>query len=388
MKFYFSLFIFTLFICAFSLNCPPKAEASHSFSPAKTSFSQENFHRLKLPSGFVITVFASNICGARMIKISNNGIVFISCPQEGKIVALKDTTGDGKADVIQNAIEGLPEVHGIAILSDTIFLAAPTMIWKARIDGYKIVNPVVIIKDLPQGGRHPRRTLGVGPDKLLYISIGSSCNACIEKDSNYATIDRANLDGTKRVIFARGLRNTLGFDWSPETGQLWGLDQGSDERGDTIPPEELNLLAYGKNYGWPFVYGKRCPDPILKLPSGSNEQQFIMSTESAVLTYPAHSSPIGFVFYKGARFPQYYRNGAFVTLRGSWNRTPPSGYKVVFVKYDNGHPVGFEDFVTGFLSSDKTSQFARVTGITVANDGSVLFCDDENGMVYRIDYKK
>jgi glucose/arabinose dehydrogenase len=246
---------------------------------------------------------------------------------------------------------------------------------------------VVIIKDLPPGGRHSRRTLGIGPDKLLYISIGSSCNACIEKDSNYATIETASLDGTNRRIFARGLRNTLGFDWDPQTGQLWGMDQGSDERGDTIPPEELNLLIDGKNYGWPFVYGKRCPDPIIKLPP-QKKQQFILSTEPAVLTYTAHSSPIGFVFYKGTGFPQYYLNGAFVTFRGSWNRTPPSGYKVAFVKYENGRPLKFEDFITGFLSVDSTSQFARVTGITVANDGSILFCDDENGMVYRVDYKK
>lgn len=365
-----------------------KAGPSHTDIPETRPFSESLLNQLKLPRGFRIQVFASHICGARMLATAADGTIFVTCPDEGKVVALKDTSGDGKADVIKDAISGLDGVHGIVLLNDTVFLASTTTIRVAEINGYTITNQKVIIDDLPTDGRHPKRTLGIGPDHKLYISIGSSCNACIETDSNYATIECADLDGKNRTVFCRGLRNTLGFDWRTSTKQLWGMDQGSDERGDTIPPEELNLLQEGKNYGWPFVFGKRVKDPLLKVPHdfGMTEKEFVESTEPAVLTYSAHNSPIGFIFYKASMFPKHYRNGAFITFRGSWNRKPPSGYKLVFVRFENGKPVGFEDFITGFLIENGRAQFGRVTGITVAKDGALIFCDDNNGMIYRVSY--
>jgi glucose/arabinose dehydrogenase len=200
---------------------------------------------------------------------------------------------------------------------------------------------------------------------------------------------RVRPDGSQRAIYARGLRNTIGFAWHPQTRELWGMDNGSDWRGDDIPPEELNRIVEGGNYGWPFCYGDRVVDRYLNPePKGMTREQYCARTLPPALIYEAHSAPLNLVFYTAGQFPAEYRNDAFVTMRGSWNRLPPVGYKIVRIRFQNGRPERFEDFLTGFLFDEGQSFFGRPAGMAIARDGSLLFSDDTNGVIYRIAYRE
>jgi glucose/arabinose dehydrogenase len=198
---------------------------------------------------------------------------------------------------------------------------------------------------------------------------------------------QADADGKNRRIFAKGLRNTIGWDWHPTTRELWGMDHGSDWRGDEQPPEELNRVAEGRDYGWPFCFGAKQVDVFTaRKPEGKTREQYCADTEGAVLTYTAHAAPMTLRFYRGTQFPAAYRTDAFVTFRGSWNREQPAGYKVTRLRFENNQPAGFEDFVTGFLSADGKSVFGRPVGLVELKDGSLLFTDDTNGVIYRVSH--
>lgn len=365
-----------------------EATDSRAFSPRGVDATDERIARLKLPEGFKINVFARDLGHARMIHVAGDGTVYLTRPNQGEVTRLRDTNEDGVADVVESALIGLKDVHGITIHGNTMYLAAPRTVWMVSIgeDG-ALGQPKEIITDLPPGGRHQNRTLAVS-DNRLYITVGSTCDACKEEHPESATILVAALDGSSRSIFARGLRNTIGFGWHPQTGQMWGMDHGSDNRGDDLPPEELNLLREGQDYGWPYVFGKRVIDPLMDEPQGMSKEEYASKSTPSVLEYQAHSAPIGMVFYTGNMFPQRYRDGAFVCFRGSWNRGKATGYKVAFIPYENGQPQGFEDFVTGFLLEDGLSQFGRLAGIAQAADGSLLFSADSNGVMYRVSYEK
>ncbi len=193
-------------------------------------------------------------------------------------------------------------------------------------------------------------------------------------------------DGTGQRIFAKGLRNTIGFAFHPQTKERYGFDHGIDWLGDEGQREELNLIREGANYGWPYVYENGKANPADAPPGDTTHAEYAKKTTFPVLTYEAHSAPMAMVFYTGNKFPEAYRNSAFVALHGSWNRKEPSGYKVVRVKFENGKPAGFEDFLTGFLAGDNREQFGRVCGMAQHPDGSLLISDDDNGVLYRVAY--
>ncbi len=363
-----------------------EATESRAFSPDRVDATDERIAQLKLPEGFRINVFARDLGHARMLCVAEDGTVYLTRPRQNRVTRLRDVDGDGRADEVETAIGGLEDVHGIALHGDTMYLAAPRIVWTCKVaaDG-SLSKPNDIITDLPGGGGHDDRTLAVRDDRL-FITVGSTCNACKEAYAENATILTAALDGSTRTIFATGLRNTIGFGWHPQTGQMWGMDHGSDNRGNDLPPEELNRLEEGKDYGWPYAFGKRVIDPLMDPPPGMTKAEYARRSMPSVLEYQAHSSPIGMTFYSGQMFPERYRNGAFVCFRGSWNRDPATGYKVVFIPFAEGQPQGFEDFVTGFLINDGQQHFGRLSGIAQARDGSLLFADDTNGMLYRVSY--
>lgn len=354
-------------------------------------FMDEYLSRLQLPEGFQVNVFARGLGNARWMAIAPDGTVFLTRRAEGDVVALTDADQDGVADeTTPNVVAtDLPFVHGIFFDESRVFLATDTSVYVAEwLGGANLGQPSEIIRDLPAGGQHPNRTLAIGPDGDLYITIGSTCNACAEPDPRNATILKANTNGSGLTIFAQGLRNTLGFGWHPVSGELWGFDHGSDWRGDEQPPEELNRLEADTNYGWPWCFGNQQPDVWIPAPppGGQGRAAYCQRTTSPVLEYTAHSAPIGMVFYTADQFPGEYRNDAFVAMRGSWNRKPPSGYKVVRVLFDEaGQPTEIQDFLTGFLLDDLTN-FGRITGLAVAADGSLLIAEDQNGMIYRVSY--
>jgi len=236
-----------------------------------------------------------------------------------------------------------------------------------------------VTRDLPAGGMHWTRTLGFGPDGGMYVSAGADCNACDEKDPRRATIMRFHPDGTGREIYARGLRNAVGFAWHPATGELWATDNGRDWMGNALPPEELDRIRRGGDYGWPACYGDRQPDPE----HGTAAR--CAKTIPPALSFPAHWAPLGITFYTGKQFPAEYRNDAFIAFHGSWNRFPPAGYRVVRVRFRKGQPVGYEDFVTGWLRGRRA--WGRPVDVLTAPDGALFVTDDAGGRIYRITYR-
>lgn len=355
--------------------------------PEELPFDQDAFDALALPEGFSINVYRTGLGKARMLAVHGEH-VYLTQPTEGNVLRLIDADEDGVAEAQAVVASDLPMVHGIAFHGDEVYLANVKEVYRGTVepDG-SFTGLAAIIEDLPDGGQHPLRTLGIGPDSLLYISVGSDCDACQETNPEHATMLRSTLLGqpaATRTIFARGLRNTIGFAWHPTTEALWGMDHGSDWRGDDLPPEELNAIIAGKDYGWPYCYADQQVDPIIQDPPMGTKAEYCAKTTAPVLLNQAHQAPIGFAFYTGSTFPERYQEGAFVAFRGSWNRKPATGYRVAFIPFDGGRPTGVEDFVSGFLNEAGTATFGRPAGIAVAPDGALLFTDDTNGIVYRV----
>jgi glucose/arabinose dehydrogenase len=364
-----------------------QAVVGHAVRPARRDFSESFLNQLRVPAGFRVGVFARGLTNPRMMAVAPDGTVYVTDRDKGEVVALTDRDGDGRSDGTRIVVPNLARVHGITIHQNRLYLATIKEVYVADLkpDGTASA-PRMLIRDLPDGGQHDNRTIAFGRDGMLYISVGSTCNDCEEPNKEHATILRAKSDGNARTIFARGLRNTIGWGWHPVTSEMWGMDHGSDWRGDDLPPEELNGIVEGSDYGWPYCYGERRVDPTRDNPKGTTKEAYCARTLPSTLTYQAHSAPIGMVFYTGSQFPPEYRNDAFVAMRGSWNRRPPTGYKVVRLRFKNGNPASFEDFLTGFLIEGGQAHFGRLAGLAVARDGSLLVADDSNGIIYRVSY--
>ncbi len=357
---------------------------AHTFFPEHRTPPSDSGHSLRVPQGFSVNVFASGLAGARMLAVSDDGTVYVTRPDAGEVTMLRpDASGLLHASP---AAAGMMGVHGIAIHDGRMYLATTKEVLVADINGDGTLGDrQVIVSDLPDGGQHSRRTIGVGPDGMLYISVGSDCNACAEPDGEHATMLRTSLVGGDREVFAKGLRNTIGFDWDPRSHELWGMDNGIDNVGDDDPPEELNRLMEGADYGWPFRFGQHKVNRLFDRAKVS-EAEFEKPTVAPVLTYEAHSAPIAMLFYTGDQFPADYRTSAFIAFHGSWNRETPAGYKVVRVVFRDGQPDRFEDFLTGFLVDGGKAQIGRPAGLAVTKDGALLVSDDSNGVIYRIGY--
>lgn len=372
---------------------PPRLERAPNVlqTPGARPYSDAVLRRLRVPDGFEVSLFAFTTGNTRMLANGPNGVVYVTRQEEGDVLALRDVDLDGYAEQIRTVASGLDLVHGIDVHNGVAYLVSPNKVWAADIDATGAFGtPRLLIDDLPDGGQHRARTIAVGPDERLYISVGSTCNACGETNPRNATLLRAHLDGTHLETFATGLRHTVGFDWNPDTSELWGWDNGSDARGNNTPPEEFNQIVEGGNYGWPFCFGDRQVDRlIVDTPKGATREAYCARTLAPALTNTAHSAPMAFIFYSGSQFPADYRGDAFVAFRGSWNRTPPSGYKVMRVHFENGQPQKTENFLTGWLGREGAApvQSGRIAGLVVAQDGSLLVSDDANGIVYRIAHR-
>lgn len=384
-----------LFLCAGPLSAQSSAEDGdkravdayyYELTPLKPG--ADFVGKLTLPRGYRASVWASDLGNTRMIAVAPDGSVYVSRRSEADIVRLIDADGDGRADGPPTVVVNRPGLHGLTIHDGNLYFMTAREVFRAplRPDG-GIGAVETLIDDLPDAGQHLNRTLAVGPDKMLYISAGSTCNACDESSQENATILRASLDGKKRTIWATGLRNTIGFGWHPRTGQLWGWDQGIDWLGNDLQREEVNLIQRGQRYGWPYVFENGQRNPQDEPPGGVTGAQWAAAATNPVLMHVAHSAGMQMAFHPGGGFGPDVAGDAFVALRGSWNRKPASGYEIVRVRFDAaGRAARIESFVGGFMSRDGTGHYGRLSGVAVLGDGSLLFSDDANGILYRVSY--
>lgn len=369
----------------------PNTVTGTALEPRAQTPTPELMARLRLPDGFKISMWATGLKNARMLLVNPDGSVYLSRRQQGDVLLLRDANGDGRAESVRAVASNMPLVNGLARQGDKLFMVTDKILYAADIQGDgSLSRPRVVTNDLPDAGQHPNRTIAFGPDGLLYLTLGSTCNNCDDANPEAATIVRFSSNFQSREVYAEGLRNTIGFGWHPVSRALYGFDHGSDWRGDDQPPEELNKIERGKDYGWPWCYANRQPDRFqFQDPPNASKAAFCPTTAAPVLTYTAHSAPLQMSFYTGSQFPSAYKNDAFITMRGSWNRSEPSGYKVVRVRFDErGNPVGMEDFVTGFVFQENGlwKQFGRLAGLAQMADGSLLFTDDQGGVIYRVTY--
>ena len=347
--------------------------------------------RLKLPAGFHISVFGK-ATEPRMMVFSPGGVLLVSDTHDNKVLAFPDPKHTGTAESSVTVVEGLREPHGLAFRNGKLYVAETHQVQRFDWDeaSLKATNGKVLTP-LSTGGGHSTRTVLFYKDKM-YVSDGSSCNLCLEKDSHRATVLEFNDDGTGEKIFARGVRNTVGMAINPKTDTIWGTNNERDRLGDDLPPDKINDLGSGGDFGWPYCYGDRIPDP--DAPKGGDKPgpERCKGTIPPKVALQAHSAPLGLAFYEGNMFPAEYKGDMFVALHGSWNRSIPTGYKIIRVRMDDkGEPKGVEDFITGWLKPGETKHgvwMGRPVGIVFAADGSMYISDDAAGLIYRVTWAK
>ncbi len=340
--------------------------------------------RVRAAPGFAVTLYAADVPGARLLRVTSAGDLLVSMPRAGRVLLLeRDADGDGRPDGRRTLVDGLNRPHGIDEHGGWLYVAETDAIGRIRFDAARrtTAGPFErVVTGLPGGGNHWTRTLRVGPDRRLYVSIGSSCNVCVEDDRRRAAIVRYGLDGGGEDMVATGLRNAVGFDWRPATGELYATDNGRDLLGDDFPPCELNRVQVGGFYGWPFANGDRIADPDL----GAGHAAEIAASLPPVHGFRAHNAPLGMTFVRGERVPSAYRDAALVALHGSWNRTRKDGYKVVSLHWGPGGVVEERDFLTGFLEGEDV--IGRPVDVVEAPDGAFYVSDDYAGAIYRVAY--
>ena len=342
---------------------------------------------LKLPEGFSIAVFARGLGGPRVMLADPAGTLLVSIPSRGKVVALPDSNGDGVADREVTVAEGLNLPHGLALSCDPdcrLYIAE-----EDRVDVYSYDEKSMKavgkrkIAGLPGGGGHVTRTLLFMPgtkDGKLLVSVGSSCNVCREDDWRRAKILVVPADGGSLRPFASGLRNAVFMAFNPETGRIWATEMGRDFLGDNLPPDEINIIERGRNYGWPFCFGRNVHDSQFD-PDDAVKCR-MPETYPSHIDIPAHSAPLGLAFFPAEGWPEEFRNDLLVAYHGSWNRSIPTGYKIVRYSFDDkGRYSGVEDFVSGWLAAGGRA-IGRPVDIMIRPGGKIFISDDKAGVIY------
>lgn len=336
-------------------------------------------HRLELPTGWQVNIFAEGLGKARLLELAADGTLLVSVPDQGRIVALPDQDRDGVADRQVIYADGLPSVHGLARVGQQLWAAETGRLLRLPdVDGDLRADAVIEqSRDLPGRGGHWTRSLAVAADGRLFLSAGSSCNACLEEDPRRATVMTFSAASDSGRIHAHGLRNSVGLAIHPVTKALWASDNGRDLLGDDLPPDEINLIEPGKDYGWPHCYGQRIADPELGTP------QRCADTQPAAVELQAHSAPLGITFVRAARFDYPADYLLLVAYHGSWNRSVPTGYKLVAIPFTAGRPSGAPfDLVRGWLDG-AGEVWGRPVAPLLGADGALYVTDDLQGIVYR-----
>ncbi len=356
--------------------------ANNSEQADKALFNKYNLSKIKLPEGFKISVYAE-VPNARSLCVSPSGTVFVGTRND-KVYAIPDKNNDGKADSVYQIASGLNSANGVAFKDGSLFIGASSTIYKMDNIEANLSNPpkpTVVYDQFPSDAHHGLRYISFGPDNKLYVGVGAPCNVCIPTKPYYGTICRINEDGSGFEIYASGVRNSVGFDWNPETNEMWFTDNGRDNLGDSIPSDELNKAPHaGMNFGFPYCHQGNIPDP--EFGKGKNCSDYT----PPVKLLGAHVASLGMRFNKENKFPPEYKNAIFIAEHGSWNRSIPIGYRVVVLKKDSsGNYSDPVPFAYGWLQDNKEA-IGRPVDVQFLKDGSLLVSDDYNGVVYKISY--
>ena len=337
---------------------------------------------IKLPPGFHISLYAEDIEGARSLTRGERGTLFIGSRSEGKVYAVVDKDGDFHADQRFIIARGLNSPNGVAFRNGSLYVAEINRV--LRYDNIENrlkhpPSPVVINDSFPRDTHHGWKFIRFGPDGYLYVPVGAPCNICEPPDPRYASIMRMRADGSGLEIFAKGVRNTVGFDWDPKSHMLFFTDNGRDWMGNNRPPDELNIASRkGMHFGFPYCHGKKISDPKF------GKKQGCTQFTPAAMELGAHVAALGMRFYTGHQFPKEYYHQVFIAEHGSWNRFPPAGYRITMIRFLSGQPVSYEVFAQGWLNGLKA--WGRPVDIEILPDGSILVSDDKADAVYRIWY--
>ena len=334
--------------------------------------------KVKLPPGFTMSLYA-RVPNARSMTMSPAGTLFVGNREEDDVYAVRAGTG-GAAQVVRIA-QGLNMPNGVAFRDGSLYVAEVHRV--LRYDGIesRLSNPPapVVVREFPKERHHGWKFIAFGPDGLLYVPVGAPCNIC-QPEPMYAAIHRMRPDGSAFETFARGIRNTVGFAWHPDTRELWFTDNGRDMLGDDVPPDELNHVPRkGLDFGYPSCHGGNISDPEF------GRRRPCSATTAPALELGPHVAALGMRFYTGNKFPERYRKGIFLAEHGSWNRSRKIGYRVMFVPLVDGKPAKYEVFAEGWLQGDNA--WGRPVDVLVAPDGALLVSDDEAGAIYRISYR-
>ena len=339
--------------------------------------------QIRLPPGFRISLFSDQVPGARSLSLGDDGTVYVGTLSQGKVYALRDSDHDGQAEQVSIVAAGLSAPNGVAWMKGDLYVAEVSRIGRIRNINTRLSTPSVpetIYDRYPSDRHHGWKYLRVGPEGKLYTAVGAPCNVCKPERDPYATLTRLDPDGQHFEIIARGLRNSVGFDWHPDNQELWLTDNGRDQLGDDVPPDELNHAPQvGMNFGFPYCFGKAIADPEF------GQEASCKNFTPPAWEFPAHVAALGLRFYSGTQFPDRYRKQLFVAQHGSWNRTTPQGYRVVMVRFEQGKPVAEEPFAEGWLRPDGRV-LGRPVDVLQMPDGALLVSDDHAGAVYRISY--
>jgi glucose/arabinose dehydrogenase len=352
---------------------------------ACTATAAPPVQRIKLPPGFKIEVYADKVDNARSLALGEKGTVFVGTRSDS-VYALVDSDHDGKAHQVITIADGLNAPNGVAFRDGALYVAEINRILRFDNIEANLKNPpkpVVVFDKLPREGHHGWKFIAFGPDGWLYVPVGAPCNVCETDPDVYAAIHRMKADGSQYEVFARGIRNTVGFDWDPDTGELWFNDHGRDMMGDDLPSCELNHAPHaGMHFGFPYCHQGDTPDP-----------EYGAKRKCSEFTPPAlkqggHVAPDGLRFYTGKMFPAQYRNRIFIAQHGSWNRSKKSGYRVMMVTLNKDRKTvdKYEEFATGWMENELA--WGRPVDLLVMPDGSLLISDDTANAVYRVTYAK
>jgi glucose/arabinose dehydrogenase len=366
----------------FALICGAVVPSAAQYGPTPVNLPQAALNgKLHVPDGFKVTAFAF-VPGARLMAVGPDGSVYVSQPRSDNVIRLVDANADGVAESQTVAVSGVRRAHGLAFHNGYLYVAGGEGVYRVKLNasGTPEGTPERL-NTYSSGGNHWSRTVIFGSDGAMYVSIGSTCNVCEESNADRATVMRYDENGKNGRIFSSGLRNAVGLAVHPTTHEIWAAQNERDDLEpdhQNLPPEEINILKDGANYGWPYCYGERIPNPEFRN-AGKCE-----NTVPPALMMQAHSAPLGISFLdKATMLPAEFRGDALVAFHGSWDRDVPTGAKVVRIRIRDGKPVSYEDFITGW-QDENGRRWGRPVDVVVNKDGSVLVSDDAGGAIYRV----